>query len=101
KLFGNLIETQGRNRDAIVHRAQALEDFAYLRVIAHGGRNQTDLVGFPAPFSGLRENVSRGHHARRPVVITCPAKSATLRTAARNLNQKSIAHLGLRREDGG
>src|SRR5581483_5030645 len=42
----------------------------------------------------------RRHHPRRPIVVTSPAKAAALRTAARNFNQESIAHLCLRGEDG-
>ena len=49
----------------------------------------------------FRENVARRHDARRPVVVTGPAETTALRTAARDFNQEAIAHLGLRRKDGG
>ena len=39
QLIRNLIETQRRNRDAIIHRPQALKDFANLRMIANRGRH--------------------------------------------------------------
>src|SRR6266404_5315442 len=64
-------------------------------MIADRGGNQTDLVGLPAPFSGLGQDVTRGHHARRPVVITSPAETTTLRTPTRDLDQESISHFGL------
>src|SRR5207248_5317515 len=68
-------------------------------MIADRGRNQTDLVGFPAPLGSLGEDVARGHHARRPVVITSPAETTALRASTRDLDQEPIAHLGLRRPD--
>src|SRR5437899_13037174 len=70
-------------------------------MIADGGRNQTYLVRFSTPLGSLRQNVARRHHARRPVVVSGPAETTALRTAARDLDQKTIAHFGLRRPDAG
>src|SRR5919205_104825 len=101
QLIFNLVEPQRRDGNLVAHLAQAAQDVADFGVVADGGRNQTDLVGAPAPLFGLAEYVARGHDARRPVVEARPAEAAALRAAARNLDEEALAHLGRGRPDDG
>jgi len=52
------------------------------------------------PFGRLGGNVFSREDAWRIVVVTCPAESTALRTTARDLNEKPIAHFCFRRPDG-
>src|SRR5204862_1521799 len=88
-----LIETERRDGNTELHRAQALKYLADFGVVADRRRDKTYLVCAPAPLGGLRQYVARGHDARRPVVEARPAEAAPLRAPARNLDEEALAHL--------
>ena len=75
------------------------------RIVDISGWSQTAVETSPILFvferhsARLCENIFRGNDPRRIIIITRPAKTAALRTAARDLDQQPIAHLGFRRPD--
>src|SRR5688500_19282664 len=66
-------------------------------MVAHGCRDQTDLIRLSAPLGCLCENVFRRDYPGRIIVITGPAKTTALRATARDLHEQPISHLCLGR----
>src|SRR5207244_2028569 len=96
-----LIEPKRRNGDTVVHSPQLTQNSRYFRVIADGCGDEADLVSFRAPFECLCQNILGRNNTRRIVIVSGPAESTALRTAARDLNQEAVAHLCLGRPDSG
>src|SRR2546423_1223211 len=70
-------------------------------MIADGGRDEADLVGTATPLGGLREDVLGGDGTGRIGGFGGPPEAAALRASARDLNEQTVAHLGIGRPDGG
>ena len=95
----DVVQPKRRRTDRVAHAGEACENLLDLRVIAQRDRDEPDPVGVrPRLLGELKDPILR-KRAHRKVVVAGPAEPAQVGAPAHDLDQKSRAEFGIRREN--